>query len=67
MRAGQSIIFEDRICLIADYQRVKPGKGPTFVKVKLKDLNTGQMLDHTWRGEQKVGLAILDGRAHQFL
>ena len=67
MRAGQAIIFEGRICLIADYQRVKPGKGPTFVKVKLKDLNTGQGLDHTWRGEQKVELAILQSRPHQYL
>jgi len=67
MRAGQSIIFDGRICVIADYQRVKPGKGPTFVKVKLKDLNTGQVLDHTWRGEQKVELAILQSRPHQYL
>ena len=67
MRTGQAIIHNDRICLIADYQRVKPGKGPTFVKVKLKDLNTGQVLDHTWRGEQKVELAILQSRPHQFL
>ncbi len=67
MRAGQAIVFESRICLIADYQRVKPGKGPTFVKVKLKDLNTGQVLDHTWRGEQKVELAILQSRPHQYL
>ena len=67
MRAGQAILFEDRICLIADYQRVKPGKGPTFVKVKLKDFNTGQVLDHTWRGEQKVELAILQTRSHQYL
>ena len=67
MRAGQAILFEGRICLVADYQRVKPGKGPTFVKVKLKDVNTGQVLDHTWRGEQKVELAILQSRTHQYL
>jgi len=67
MRTGQSIIYEGRICQIAEYQRVKPGKGPTFVKVKLKDLQTGQMLDHSWRGEQKVELAILQNRKHQFL
>ena len=43
MRAGQSIVHNGRICTVAEYQRVKPGKGPTFVKVKLKDLVTGQM------------------------
>jgi len=67
MRAGQSIVHDGRICAIAEYQRVKPGKGPTFVKVKLKDLVTGQMLDHTWRGEQKVELATLRTRKHQYL
>ena len=67
MRAGQAIVHDGRLCLIADYQRVKPGKGPTFVKVKLKDINTGQLLDHTWRGEQKVEQAILLSRPHQYL
>jgi len=67
MRPGQAIIFEGRICMIVEYDRVKPGKGPTFVRVRLKDVNTGQMLDKTWRGEQKVELAILQPRPHQFL
>ena len=67
MRPGQAILFEGRICLIVEYERIKPGKGPTFVRVKLKDINTGQSLDKTWRGEQKVELAILEPRPHQFL
>jgi elongation factor P len=67
MRPGQAIIFEGRICLITDYDRVKPGKGPSFVRAKLKDVNTGQMLDKTWRGEHKVELAVLQGRPHQYL
>ena len=67
MRPGQAIIFEGRICLIAEYERVKPGKGPTFVRAKLKDVNTGQVLDKTWRGEQKVELAILQPRPHQYI
>ncbi len=67
MRPGQTILFEGRICLITSYERVKPGKGSSFVKVKLKDINTGQALDHTWRGEQKVELAILETRPHQYL
>lgn len=67
MRPGQAIIFEGRIVLITEYDRVKPGKGPTFVRAKLKDVNTGQVLDKTWRGEQKVELAILQARPHQFL
>jgi elongation factor P len=67
MRPGQAIIFEGRICLITQYDRVKPGKGPTFVRAMLKDITTGQALDKTWRGEQKVELAILEKRPHQYL
>lgn len=67
MRPGQAIIYEGRICIISEYDRVKPGKGPTFVRAKLKDVSTGQMLDKTWRGEQKVELAILNNRPHQYL
>lgn len=67
MRPGQAIDFEGRICVITDYDRVKPGKGPTFVRAKLKDVMTGQVLDKTWRGEQKVELIILDARPHQFM
>jgi len=67
MRAGQAIVHNGRIVMVTDYERMKPGKGPTFVRVKLKDVITGQVLDHTWRGEQKVELAILNARPHQFL
>jgi len=67
IRPGQAIVFEGRICLITEYERVKPGKGSSFVRVKLKDIHTGQVLDHTWRGEQKVELAILETRPYQYL
>jgi len=67
MRAGQAIVLDGTLYQITDYERMKPGKGPTFVKVKIKDLKTGRVLDHTWRGEQKVELAILQNRKHQYL
>lgn len=67
MRSGQTIMHEGRILQITEYDRVKPGKGPTFVKVRMKDVITGQTLDYTWRGEQKVEQAILKGRKHQYL
>lgn len=67
MRAGQTIMHNGRIVVVSDYERMKPGKGPTFVRVKLKDVLTGQVLDHTWRGEQKVERARLQTRPHQYL
>ena len=38
IRPGQSIIYENNIYLILEYQHVKPGKGRAFVKTKLKNI-----------------------------
>jgi elongation factor P len=67
MRAGQAIIYEGKICVITEYNRVKPGKGASIAKVKLKDLITGQVFDHSWKGEDKVEQAILAKRPFTFL
>ena len=67
VKQGMAVTFEGRLYAVIKSSHVKPGKGPPFVKVKLKNLVTGQVLDHTWRGEQKVELAILLTRKHQYL
>ncbi len=41
IRPGQSIIYENNIYLILEYQHVKPGKGRAFVKTKLKNITNG--------------------------
>jgi elongation factor P len=61
------IVHEGRLCQVTHYEFYKPGKGASIVRVKLKDLKTGQTLDHTWKGEQKVDQAIINRRAHEYL
>jgi len=67
LRAGMFIVYEGRLCQVSHYEFFKPGKGASIVRVKLKDLRTGQSLEHTWKGEQKVENAIILRRPHEYL
>ena len=67
LRPGMTIVHGGRLCDVLEYQHVKPGKGGAFVRVKLKDIETGQALDHTWKGEQKVEQAYLENRKLEYI
>lgn len=67
VRPGQALDLEDGIFTIIDYQHVKPGKGRAFVRMKLKNLETGQVLDRTFRAGEDVTQAMIDRRDHSFL
>ena len=54
MRPGQSIIVDNILYQILEYQHVKPGKGKAFVKTKLKNLTNGGVLDKTFRADEDV-------------
>jgi elongation factor P len=67
VRPGQALDLDDGIFTIVEYQHVKPGKGRAFVRMKLKNLETGQVLDRTFRAGEAVAQAIIDRREHTFL
>ena len=67
MRPGQTILIEDTIYLIMDYQHVKPGKGKAFVKTKLKNLKEGGLVDKTFRADENIQQAYIDKQSFQFL
>ena len=67
MRPGQSILIDNTLFLILDYQHVKPGKGKAFVKTKLKNLNDGSVIDKTFRADENVEQAFIDKQSFQFL
>lgn len=67
LRAGMYIAFEGRVCQVTHYEFYKPGKGSSIVRVKMKDLVTGQTLDKTWKGEQKIDQAIVTRRPYEYL
>lgn len=66
-RNGLCIEFNHDIFTIVEFQHVKPGKGPAFVRTKLKSLKTGKVLDNTFSAGHKVTTARIERRAHQFL
>ena len=67
VRPGQALDLDDGIFQIVDYQHVKPGKGKAFVRMKLKNVETGAVLDRTFRADENVQQAVIDRRPHQFL
>lgn len=52
---------------VVEFQHVKPGKGGAFVRTKLKNFRTGQVLDRTFRADEKVNQAVIDKREMQYL
>ncbi len=67
VRPGMALSIEGKLFSIQKYEHVKPGKGKAFVRMKLKNLETGQVLDRTFRADEDVEQAIVDRREHQYL
>ncbi|MDN3686819.1 elongation factor P [Cyclobacterium jeungdonense] len=64
---GLCLEFNHDIMSIVDFQHVKPGKGPAFVRTKLKSLTTGKVLDKTFNAGEKVITARVEKRPHQYI
>lgn len=67
VRPGQALSLEGKLFKIQKYEHVKPGKGKAFVRMKLKNLETGQVMDRTFRAGEDVEQAIVDRSDHQYL
>jgi elongation factor P len=59
--------LDDGLFSILEYQHVKPGKGKAFVRMRLRKLDTGQVLDRTFRADENVQQARIDRVEHQYL
>lgn len=66
-RNGLVIEFNHDLFTIVDFQHVKPGKGPAFVRTKLKSLTTGRVIDNTFSAGHKINTARVERRKFQFL
>jgi elongation factor P len=67
VKPGMTLDLDDGIFQIVEYQHVKPGKGKAFVRMKLKNVQSGAVLDRTFRADEGVQQAIIDRRDHQYL
>jgi elongation factor P len=67
VKPGMALNLDDGLFSVVEYQHVKPGKGKAFVRMKLKNLESGAVLDRTFRAGENVGLARIDRRDYQYL
>jgi elongation factor P len=67
LRAGKAIELDGTPYVVTKFAHVKPGKGPAFVRVGLKNLLTGAGHEQTLRAGDKVKLARLDERSGTFM
>jgi elongation factor P len=64
---GTYIEFKDGIYQVVDFQHVKPGKGSAFVRTKLKNIETGRVIENTFNSGVKVKDVRIEYRPYQFL
>ncbi len=64
---GMTIVLDNNIYTIVEFQHVKPGKGAAFVRTKLKNLKTGSTIENTFNAGVKVETARIDKKQMQFL
>jgi elongation factor P len=67
IRNGLCIKFNSDLYSIVEFQHVKPGKGPAFVRTKLKSLTTGKVIDNTFSGGHKIEVIRVERRKYQYL
>jgi len=58
--------FDNSVWKVVEFLHVKPGKGSAFVRSKLKNLETGNTLDKTWKSGESFGDAQVDKEDMQF-
>ena len=67
IKNGMTVIIDGNLCLIQEFQHVKPGKGPAFVRIKLKNLKTGSIVEQTFNTNIKITKAHIDKNKVQYL
>ncbi len=63
---GLCIEYNNDLWTIVEFQHVKPGKGPAFVRTKLKNLRNGRVLEYTFTAGVKIDLARVERRPYIF-
>ncbi len=67
IRNGLCIEFKNDIYSVVEFLHVKPGKGPAFVRTKLKSLTNGKIIDNTFPSSHKIDVVRVERRKYQFL
>lgn len=66
-RNGLCIEHNGDLWTIVEFQHVKPGKGPAFVRTKIKNVKTGKVLSNTFTSGVKINIQRIENRKYQYL
>jgi elongation factor P len=67
LKNGMVLSIDGQLWSVVEFQHVKPGKGPAFVRTKLRNVESGKNVDRTFNAGTKVETANVDRRTMQYL
>ena len=67
IRKGLNIKYNNDIFKVVEFLHVKPGKGPAFVRTKLKSVTTGKVIDNTFSAGHKIDDIRVETHKYQYL
>ena len=67
LKNGMVLNIDGQLWSVVEFQHVKPGKGPAFVRTKLKNVMSGKVVDKTFNAGVKVETAVVEKREMTFL
>ena len=67
LKNGMVLMIDGQLWAVIEFQHVKPGKGPAFVRTKLKNVLSGKVVDKTFNAGVKVETANVDKRDMSYL
>jgi len=67
LRNGTTFELDNNVFRVVEFQHVKPGKGAAFVRVKMKNVITGAVIERTFNPSEKLQGAEIEKREMQYL
>lgn len=67
LKNGMVLVLDGNLWQVVEFQHVKPGKGPAFVRTKIRNVLTGKSVDKTFNAGIKVETATVDRRDMTYL
>lgn len=67
LKNGMTIIYNGRLYQVVYFQHIKPGKGHAFVRTRLKDVQSGQVIEPNFRSKEAIEQAYIEKREMEYL
>jgi elongation factor P len=67
IRNGLCIRHNEKLFQVIEFQHVKPGKGPAFVRTKMRQIETGRVIDNTFSAGHKIEIVRIENREYPYL